>query len=221
ILGNPDDLAVLAIHLRLEAAHRAVRVDRGDELRATAGLDVDLAQIAARANEIERRIEAEDARQRRVRIEKLPAQRRAEDAFERVLEQVVVAALRFSQRAVRALASGDVLHDAFDRDQATVGIENPAAALPYPTRFAVRMDDAILAVEPTARTQRGADLFAHAAPILRVRQRFIRQTAVEQQIVGVVPGQAATTFADELHGPSIVVATAIDHAVQIAEQRAQ
>jgi len=81
------------------------------------------------------------------------------------------------------------------------------------------MHDAILGVEALAQRELAVNLLADAPPVVRMRQRFIRQAIVEQQIVGIVAGEPAAAFADELHGPGLVIAAAIDHAVEITQQR--
>ena len=60
---------------------------------------------------------------------------------------------------------------------------------------------------------------ADALPIVGMRQLLVREPAVQQQILGRVAREPRAAFADELHRPIGVVAAAIDHAVEIREQR--
>src|SRR5690606_15397900 len=98
VLADPDDVAVLAIHLRLEAGDLASRRDDPHELLAPAGIDVKLmTDILERRDQLVRRIEAVDPREGRVRIEIAAFRSRAKDAFDRVVEEASIASLGFQQ----------------------------------------------------------------------------------------------------------------------------
>src|SRR5690606_5894594 len=135
VLADPDDVAVLAIHLRLEAGDLASRRDDPHELLAPAGIDVKLmTDILERRDQLVRRIEAVDPREGRVRIEIAAFRSRAKDAFDRVVEEASIASLGFQQRLLLGLAGRDVLDDAFERREIPIVGEDGGAALPYPAK---------------------------------------------------------------------------------------
>ena len=123
-----------------------------------------------------RRLEAVDVRERGVGIEILPVGGRAEDAFDRVLEQAVIAALRLAQRLLGFVALGDVLDEAFDGDDAARLRRARRAALPHPAHVAVGVQDAVLEVEAAAlpRAPRGSSR-ARAARSSGMRELFVRR----------------------------------------------
>ena len=94
-----------------------------------------------------RRIEPVDVGERRVRIEKVAFDRRAENAFDGVVEQPVITAFGFAQRLLGVSTLGDVLDQAFERDRPAVLIVHADAAFPHPARAAVGVQDAVFEVE--------------------------------------------------------------------------
>ena len=106
--------------------------------------------------------------------------------------------------------------------QLALHVVDAGAALPHPADVAAGVHDAVLAVEAACAACRPlVDLLAHPLAIVGMRDRLVRDALVEQQVAGVVAGEARTAFADELHGPVRIVAAAIHHAVEVAEQRLQ
>jgi hypothetical protein len=114
---------------------------------------------------------------------------------------------------------GDVLHYAFDGNEFSLGVENARPALPRPAQLAGGVKYPVLDVEALGDGQAVPDFRTHALAVVRMRQRFVRNAVVQQQIARLEAGEAPTALADELHRPIRVVAAAIDHPVQIAEQR--
>jgi hypothetical protein len=51
-----------------------------------------------------------------------------------------------------------------------------------------------------------------------MRDVLVGEAAVEQQVLRAIAGNAEAAFADEFHGPVLVVAAAVHHAVQVGEQ---
>src|SRR5690606_19548175 len=133
VLRDPDDVAILAVDLRLEVADRAARLDDAHELLAPRRVDVELrADVLQRLDELLRRREAVDARERGIRVEILAVRRRAEYPFDRVLEEAVIAALGLAQRLLGLGPLRDVLDEALEVQQpAVVGVDADPA-LPDP-----------------------------------------------------------------------------------------
>ncbi len=142
----------------------------------------------------------------------------AEDAFDRVVEQAVITPLGFAQRLGGLLALGHVLHQAFDRHHAAVHVEDADAPFPHATHAAVRVHQPILDVEAPVLLEARVDGVAHAAAVLGEGDVLVRHAAA-QQVVGRVARQSLAAVTDELHAPERVVAAAVDHAVEVAEQR--
>ncbi len=125
--------------------------------RAPLRVDVELpADVAQRCHQLLRRLEAVD-------VVRAPGSHRGSsprrwcgNAFNGVVEQAVVAALRFAQHGFGVLALGDVLDETFESDRPSLDVDDTGPALPHPTDAAVRVDDAVFDVE-------GAE-FGHGAP---------------------------------------------------------
>ena len=113
----------------------------------------------------------------------------------------------------------DVADESFQRHWlAAVGIEHQAF-LGHPFLSSTALDQAVLDGKTHARSRAAADLLAHPLAVVRMRDVFVRHQPVELKLFRCVSGQLEAAFAHELHGPFFVVATAIGHAGQVAQQR--
>ena len=125
-----------------------------------------------------RRVEAVDARQRRIGVEVTAFGRGAEDALDRVVEQAVVAALGFAQRLVASSRSRDVLDDALDRQsrcrprrRARCRAPIPSASLPS------RVLDAVLDLEARRAASAASIAVAHPRAVFGMRELLVRHAS--------------------------------------------
>ena len=98
---------------------------------------------------------------------------------------------------------------------------NAYPALPDPFDVAVAALDPVFDEKAPVFQQRRGNFFAHACAVFRMLQLLVRKVAVVQKLLRAVAGQVVATVADELHRPVLVVAAAINHAVEVAHQRRQ
>src|SRR5579872_2208378 len=167
ILGDPDDIAVLSIDLRLESGHRATRLHDVHEFVAPVFLDVELAaDVTHPRHQLLGRFEAVDVSERRIRIEELPIRGGAEDALDRIVEKPVVTPLRLAQRMLGMFALRDVLDQPFQSDGFAVLIRYAGAAFPDPARRPIGMHDAVLEIECAALFNGAPDRLAYPHAIL-------------------------------------------------------
>src|SRR5690606_18337646 len=203
---DPDDLAVLAVHARLEVADRAARLDHLHELLAPLGLDVELPpDVPERLDQLLGRVVTVDPRKRRVRIDVTAVRRRPEDPFDRVLEKTPVPPLGFAQGLFRPLPLGYVLDQPLDRDDALRSIADADAALPDPAYMSGRVDDPVFDVETAPIGDCRVNLGAHACAVVRMNDLLVRDSIVEQQVTRSVSGHATAAIAHEFQRPIGVV----------------
>ncbi len=126
--------------------------------------------------------------------------------------------LAFPQVLVRALALGDVGDEPLQRHQPAARIVHAQAAFPHPFFRAVLADDPVFDDETPALRQAVIDFPPRPLPVLRMHDAFVGNRLIEQKLLDTIAGQFETAFADQLHGPLRIIATAICHARQVAHQ---
>src|SRR5579871_2825726 len=148
IFGDPDDVAVSATHLRLEARHRAARFHDLHEFFAPIFRYIQLgADVVQGTHQLLRRVISVDVCQRRVGIDEESFNGGAEYSFNGVIKQAVITPFGLAQGVLGAFAFGDVLNEPFECDRPAVFIEHARPSFPNPTGGAVVMDYAVFEVE--------------------------------------------------------------------------
>ncbi len=100
-------------------------------------------------------------------------------------------------------------------------VDESAAALPHPPHLAGRGRDAIGDRPRLASCDRRLDAVPHRRRVLGMDKVAVRDHGIADEGLGRVSGDVLTPGADHLHGPGGVVGAAVDHAGQVAEQRAE
>src|SRR5450830_171082 len=137
--------------------------------------------------------------------------------FNGIFKNTPIAPLSFQQCLLRFLARCDILYIAFQTVDTTV-VVNTHASLPYPAHLAIGADDTILKLKALLGNQTCIYLLTHERTIFGMRDLLVGNVIIKQQGLRLVAGQGHTAFADELHGPVIIGATAIYHAIQMGQQ---
>ncbi len=222
VFRNPDDVAVLAIDLGLEARYRAARLDDPHEFIAPLRIDVQLsADVVQRFDQFLRRVETVDVGEGWIRVEVFAVGRGAENALDRVVEQAVIAPLCLAQRLFGVLALRDVLDEPFQGYGSARAAGYRSAALPNPADRTVRVLDAVLEVERPARVHGADDGFPYPEAVVIANDVFEAHAAIQQQIGRLAAGDGMAAGADELHCPVRVQAAAVNHAVYAGQQSVQ
>ncbi len=222
VLRDPDDVAVSSVHLRLETCDRTARLDDPHELLATVRIHVELpADVVQRPDEIVGGLETVDVRQRRIGIQISSVHRRAEDSFDRIVKQSMIATLRLAQGLLGALALRDVLDESFHGHHPSVASRNAGAAFPHPANAAVCVQNPVFKIERAAIRERVQDRLAHPQSIVDEHDLLVRHGRIQQKRMRFASGDRPTAGADQLHRPGIIQPTAVHHAVDTGKQRGE
>src|SRR6185369_11324782 len=119
---------------------------------------------------------------------------------------------------LHSLLLGDVGDEPFQGKYLAVWTKDAHPPLPDPFFYPGSSADAVYELERAFFPQSGLHVVPDALLIIRVDQLRVTDLPVPHQTVLLVAGQLDATFADEFHGPVLVVATAVRHAGEVAHE---
>src|SRR6185369_3514876 len=119
---------------------------------------------------------------------------------------------------LHSLLLGDVGDEPFQGKYLAVWTKDAPPLLPDPFFYPGSSADAVHELERPFFPQSGLHVVPGALPVIRMDQLRVTDRPVLYQTGLLVTGQLDATFADEFHGPVLVVATAVRHAGEVAHE---
>src|SRR6185369_12934060 len=116
------------------------------------------------------------------------------------------------------LPLGDVGDEPFQGKYLAVWTKDAPPPLPDPFFYPDSSADAVHELERPFFSQIGLDVVPDELPVIRMDQLRVTGLLVPHQTGLLVTGQFDATFADEFHGPVLVVATAVRHAGEVGHE---
>ena len=120
-----------------------------------------------------------------------------------------------------AFTATDVLDNAFQRHWFTIAIKHGTAALGDPGDVAVGAHNAVFQLKTLAFFNRSINHGARLIPVIRMRDDFVRGGFIEQQLMRRIASEGFAALAHINHGPVAVIQAAVNHAIQVIQQRIQ
>ena len=119
------------------------------------------------------------------------------------------------------LLSRHINNQAFERDDLALLISYGNPLLPNPFKLVIRSQQAIGDLKRRLSEDGLLNAIPHHLLVIRMDQIVVADLPVVQQVFRRISCELQTPLAHKLHGPILVIAAAVSHAGQIAQQRVE